>query len=275
MALSEYRKHPAISQSDVKMYMQSKLLYFQTRVAKTRWPASQTKSMKFGSDLEIAIKDGTDKFVKLPDDIKQRRGKKWEEFRDSLPEGSVVMTPKEYETIADMEDAISNIHAHPQAKKLIFGDEITWHQQLYWDCPKTGVKRKAELDVLHDDWMYVADLKTTEDPSPDAFAKQCQNLNYHLQAATYCQAVKTLYKTDPTFFHVAVRNKPPFNVEVYEMDIDWIKQGLKLNNLWLPRIRESYAEKDWQKTVTHDAPMTLEAPRWGKYQNEQLEEMYG
>ena len=275
---TRYRDSPAIAQSDVKLYKRSKLLYYQMRVAKTRKPDQPTKSMKFGSNLERFIREGFHNVYTYPEGIKVARGKKYEEWRASLPTGAVVMTPSEYAEITCYQEAIDNVRAHKHAGLLVFGKETEWHKRIFWQDSE-GRPRKAELDMyLPTRGGCIADLKTTVSVNPDEFAKQCFNLGYHIQAACYQEAVQSLpgmAKSAPTYFLVAVLNKPPYNVEVYQVPQEWIDQGKEWLNKWLERLQNSYATNDWSVPLTGQYPMLLEAPRWAKYEDEQLEEMIG
>ena len=74
---------------------------------------------------------------------------------------------------------------------------------------------------------FILDVKTTRDASPRAFGRDVFNMDYHLQAALYCDANKTLRFAgpDPKFFLLAIETKEPFNCQLYEVTQDFLFKG--------------------------------------------------
>ena len=94
--------------------------------------------------------------------------------------------------------------------------EGTAEHVIRWE--ENGVRCKAMLDWLRDDFATIDDLKTTSDASPRGFQRKVWNLRYDIQAAFYRRGV--LFKTGalPRFRWVAVETEYPYLVTVNEPD---------------------------------------------------------
>lgn len=115
------------------------------------------------------------------------------------------------------------------------------------------------------DW--VMDLKTTNDPSPRAFAAQIDKLGYDIQAAVYLRAVEKLTPSPVNatrFWWLAVQNSPPWTPAVYEMDATYIRYATE---------EYLYAVEQWlgckALSMNHAASYhepetfgTIEKPNW-------------
>src|SRR5262249_7520845 len=73
------------------------------------------------------------------------------------------------------------------------------------------------------------DFKTTTDASPAAVRKTIANLNYHMQAAWYTDAVEQFYDLGPAFLFVFQEKQPPYLVNVVDLDDDDIEAGRERN----------------------------------------------
>jgi len=275
MTQTEYRAHPAISQSDLKAYVANKLLYYEVRIAKTREPKPSTKQQQWGKDFEVFLRDQSSypEFIPLPSHITQRRGTEWELYRQEVSSEIEILPPKEFEARKihrdAFNDAMKNVMRHPEAKPLVM--DAKWHSRHFWTCPYTGLDRKGELDIETND--VIVDVKTAADVSPEGFAAAAERFGYAVQLATYQEAA--LMKTGqhkPTII-VAIKNSEPYNVEVYKIDDAWIDEGHAFNASWMPRYKRSVENDDWLHSLSHKAAQILKRPRWGKYVHEQLEDM--
>jgi exodeoxyribonuclease VIII len=76
---------------------------------------------------------------------------------------------------------IDAVNAHPAASQLLAGAER--ELSLFWTDARYHVPCKARYDARNHG--LVMDLKTTQDASPEGFARQAANLLYHCQAAHY------------------------------------------------------------------------------------------
>lgn len=112
---------------------------------------------------------------------------------------------------ADLDVAVAvrdSVYSHKAAKALLGADgEI--ERSIFWTNRDTGEVCKARLDKLSQTKAFVADLKSTRDASPTAFAKSIVNYRYDVQAVHYAEPV------DLRFVFIAVEKLPPYAVAVY------------------------------------------------------------
>lgn len=94
-----------------------------------------------------------------------------------------------------------------------------YQESFFWTDPETGVKLKTRPDLSKKKKQIIFDIKTCQDASPQAFARQAANLDYYLQAVCQIEgAIHTGYfeKCDG-YFWLAVEKNPPYDWCIYEM----------------------------------------------------------
>lgn len=99
----------------------------------------------------------------------------------------------------------------------------------FWTDPDTGIECKCRPDWLIKDLfgniVGIADVKTTEDASPDGFSKSIAKYGYDLQAAYYSDGVKAVIGKAIPFYFIAIEKKAPYAVSVYRADDAMIEAG--------------------------------------------------
>lgn len=83
-----------------------------------------------------------------------------------------------------------------------------------------GVRCKARLDKwIPENGGYIVDVKTTSKPLTDSqWQRTMVDLNYHVKAAFYIEAVKSLGCEAPEFVWVVVETAEPFDVAAIRLD---------------------------------------------------------
>lgn len=98
--------------------------------------------------------------------------------------GRTILQPEAWEQLRSMRDAVM---AHPAARALLSVPGKA-EQSVYWNDPKTGELCRCRPDFWRNDGVLV-DLKTTEDASPEGFARSIANWRYHVQHPFYMDGV--------------------------------------------------------------------------------------
>ena len=124
-----------------------------------------------------------------------------------VADGKTIITQGDYDTLMAMADSIEQ---HPAASALL-NLEHKNEVSMFWEDEETGLQCKCRPDI----WagMILVDLKTTEDASPEGFARSIQTYGYGIQAAHYLAGSGA-----DAFIFVAVEKKAPYAVAVYELD---------------------------------------------------------
>ena len=128
------------------------------------------------------------------------------------------------------------VYGHKAAAAILGKGEP--EQSVLWTNPETGEKCKARADWLREN--FIADVKTTQDASPTAFAKSIANYRYHVQDAHYREGFDS-----PRFVWIAVEIAPPYAVAVYADDDAMLALGQKHRDADLRTYAECKAADHW------------------------------
>lgn len=264
VAMQDYRSHPAVNQSSLKVLGESPQLYYGRYVSQYIPESEPSASMLFGSAVEQYIRTGgTHNYVLLPPHIKQRRGAAYEDWKETLDPGAEVLIRSEWDErrIGDLDLIAANVRQHEKARVIL--DRGVWHDRLFWTDKETGIECKAEVDLTYvsQGVTLLADLKTTRDTSAEAFAKSCVQYGYDIQAAWYSWGYYEVYGVYPRFVFIAVRNSMPFDCECWTLDADFMTRGESRMRALLRELAQRRRDNEWQ-TPTWGKIATLSAPRW-------------
>lgn len=152
----------------------------------------------------------------------------WDQF-EADNAGKIVLDAADNEQLLAMAHSVRN---HKAANALLTGAPGVAELSCYWNDPITGVLCRCRPDWWRSDGIIV-DVKTTEDGSPEGFAKSLVNWRYYVQAPYYLdglsecitQAGETAIPKPHTFVFLVVEKKPPYAVSVYVLDNESFELG--------------------------------------------------
>lgn len=142
--------------------------------------------------------------------------------------GKLGFKPETFDLGMKLRDAV---YAHRAAKALLSA-EGDFEQSVFWKNGDTSELCKCRYDFAAPRKAFAVDVKTTEDASPNAFARSIWTYRYDVAAHHY---------TEPTEFRfvlIAVEKKSPFCVACYAISDEILRVGAKRR---LPNLR-TYAE---------------------------------
>jgi len=153
-----------------------------------------------------------------------------------------------------------SIKDNPYAAHLLFQCQ---HRETPLFAELQGVPCKALLDAHGTDgeeWIIV-DLKTTDDASPDAFAKKVAHFDYDFQAAYYSAilAKAEQIETPPFWFWIAVEKQSPYTCVVYSAN-EWTTGGEDKMIRALDLYKECKAKNEWPQP--YSGLQQLPKPKW-------------
>lgn len=224
------------SRSDLETLRLGPAVYYAKRVAGTI-PDKRSPAMEFGSHVHTALLEPEEWTSRLYPQAPLRPAGANGGAKKKDPEGwalyggwraacteweqgqtarSIIVDPDDLTAI---ESIAESVRAHPICE-WAFRSEGANEQTILWHH-ESGMLLRCRLDRLlwHDSrTAVIADLKTTADPSPDAFSKAIARLGYHRQAAFYMDAVKALRPSAEVFYElIAVRSTPPYETACYSL----------------------------------------------------------
>jgi hypothetical protein len=134
--------------------------------------------------------------------------------------GKTPIKPKQWAVVEEMAAAIE---AHSEAATLLRAASGKPEQTLVWREAQSGIMCRSRIDwfrsPVEDNRLIVVDYKTCEHADDDHFAKSAMEYGYHLQDDFYRAGVRALaIDPDPALLFVAQEKKPPYLVNVIELD---------------------------------------------------------
>jgi hypothetical protein len=130
---------------------------------------------------------------------------------------SIVVDPEE---LAAIDAIVHSVKSHPSCE-WFFRSSGTNEQTILWHHAETGILLRCRLDSLR--WFdrltaVIGDVKTTPDPTPEAFSRSIHKFGYHRQAAFYSDAVRALVPSAEVQYELfAVRSTPPYETACYSL----------------------------------------------------------
>jgi hypothetical protein len=209
----------SISKSGLDKIESSPLDYWWHYLRPEREPHKPTEAMIFGTAVHSAILEPNEfqkTYVVMPP-INKRTNIGKAEFASltSMCEsnGQVLIDPTEYSDVLRMRDAIFK---HPTAK-LLFQNGIA-EQTFMFQESNTGAKCKIRPDWLDNTSGLVVDLKTTEDATPNGFAKSAWEYKYYKQDPFYLDGLEACGNDRAGFVFVNIEKTEPFKIGIHYLD---------------------------------------------------------
>jgi len=177
-----------------------------------------------------------------------------------------VLDEEQWKHLHGMRDAVM---AHPYAAKLL-GMPGTTETSFYWIDERTGLLMRCRPDRRTDSGIII-DLKSTEDASPEEFARSIANYRYHVQEPLYVDGTNEAIrqaKLDMALSRfmvfIAVEKKPPYAVGVYKLDIESVDIGRMEYREDMTKLAKAFATDEWP--AYGDTVQSISLPAWKKAQ---------
>lgn len=221
----EYHAAAGISKSGLDLIHRSPRHYWQRYLSPDRAPSHPTPAMVIGTATHSAILEPVDfaaTYIKAPQfDRRTKAGREqYAAFEEENPE-KIGLAPDVYQDVILMREAVRQ---HPAASMLL--QDGLAEQSVFWRDPLTGVLCKIRPDWMPEGRPIIVDVKTTDDASPEGFAKSILNFRYHVQAAWYLDGWNYATREERAgFVFIAVEKKPPYAVAVYVLDAAAVAAG--------------------------------------------------
>lgn len=253
MPAPDYHAIDALSASGAKHLLRSPAHY----LAQKEKPMEPTAAMRLGTavhtmilepekaDIEIARAPKVDKRTKV--------GKETLELFERENAGKLILDADVYDKAAAIADAVAK---HPVARELLKDGQA--ETSMLWEA-HDGIPCKARFDYYKGDGII--DIKTTQDASPDAFARSIAGFKYHMQAAHYLQGYREVTGWDADHFtFIAVETEAPYAIGIYTLDEASLMSGRILMEKAALAYRTAQEPASWQGYSPN--PMTISVPSW-------------
>lgn len=232
--------------------------------AAAKVPQEDTPAMLLGRAVHCYVLEGAEEFDKhfcvAPAVNKRTNGGKaaWAEFCAANP-GKDVITADEYQMLIAMREAV---YQHPFAR-MVLAEGLS-EQTVIWADSTTGIKCQCRPDRIPSNGVGVlVDLKTTGDAGERGFTHSVVNYGYARQSAFYLDGYNAATGADAdAFIFIAVEKIPPYRVETYLLDPEFIRFGRydyqRLLNIELQcREQGAYPNRQTDELITLYCPKYL------------------
>lgn len=255
---AEYFAHPGISNSKIKDYEKSPLHFYEKHVIKTTEEPDKDcfRIGRAAHCLALEPDRFSERFIVIPEINRRTKEGKAEYaywLQKAADQGADIVTPDEYIAFKAMAERMLS----KSISRFIF-EQAEFEKPIIVKCPRTGLERKIKPDisippgvVAELPFGLLADYKTTQDASYDAFNKSIWNLKYDYQDAYYTDTWCLNYGLNPvnevpSFIFIPVEKSAPHECNFIELSGEDRRNTLDCVILpILDRIAESFNTNTW------------------------------
>ena len=247
---AEYHAADGISKSDLDLIHRSPAHYKAAR-------HEDTPALRFGTAFHCAVLEN-DRFNATYTVIEGDRRTKAvkDSIKDAEAAGKIILTADDFNALMGMAQAVFK---NPICAALLRGS-LKEHSVF---AELDGVRVKCRPDGWSTEKGVLFDLKSTEDASPEGFARTVAKYRYHVQDAFYRHVVASATNCDAddlSFIFIAVEKKPPFAVALYQLDEMAALQGWVEARDDMRRYRDAQTSGKWCGYSPKIESLSL--PRW-------------
>lgn len=224
----DYQRIPAIRHSWVRAYAERGAGYLKALMDGLTRP--ETTALRIGSAVHCALIE-PDKFaeryaVRPRLDRRTKSGKtdaatlavaEW-----LAPAPKPWVDESELELLRRMGAAVAS---HPKVVRLLETCDMVERAHTWQDYAfGSGLRCKLRLDLASSTVPLIVDLKSTDDPSPEGFARSVVRYGYDTQLVFYASGEaerRGISLDEMVLVLLAVEKQAPFRVALYELDDRW------------------------------------------------------
>ena len=218
MTNKEYHAHPAVSKSDIDLFLASPAKFALKKAGKL--PPLENSALILGSathkltleradfDSEFSIEPVVDKRTKAGKEA-------YAEFYEKLGTKTAIHIDIYHQALA-MADAVL---AQDVAKRFL---KDGFAERSFFSS-YNGLEIKCRPDFYNEKLGVIVDLKTTSNLAE--FSKSVGNFNYHIQAALYTDIARANGLEVKNFLFIVVEKTAPFLVGFFELSENAVEYG--------------------------------------------------
>ena len=260
-----YFNHPALSASGAKLLAKSPALY--------RWRQAHPETKKafdIGHAVHCDLLGVGPEIVAIPDEMLASNGatstKAAKDFiAAARSAGQVPLKQEEVGAIRAMASSARGWLATAGMSVIFDADHGDAEVSILWRDDEYGIDRRARLDWLHGEIpgppRVIVDVKTTVNADPRTIGKRMADLDYHMSAAWYVDAVEaTTGATDVEFWHLNIEKSAPYLASCTRLDTDALAVGRRKNTAAIRRYLDCLDTATWPGYPTDIVTVSL--PPW-------------
>jgi len=187
-----------------------------------------------------------------------KRQKEYKEFEVANANKKILTTAQ----VATIEGIAASANSHASVSTLL-RDGLVEHS-IIWQDEETGIWLKIRPDLLVVDaetWIC-ADVKSTDDASPQSFIRSCINYDYDVSAALYLEGLRQTFKRDFDFCFIACEKEEPYCVALYAAPEKMLKRGMRRVREALRVLKQCRDCDKWPSYQSDGGYEMLDWPNW-------------
>lgn len=210
----QYRASPELSQSELKILLNSSSLHFARR---KEIEHSETPTLKFGRAVHKILLEGKAEFFKC---FEKKLKANTQEGKAQAERNVTTLTDDAFDDVIKLCDEITK---YGVLEQYMTGNFVV-ETPIFFEFD--GVQCKALPDLVNHDLKVIIDIKTTDDASESFVSKSIPKFGYHQQAAFYQEAVRQKTGEVYDFIITAIEKETPFAYAQYQLDDLFLDLGL-------------------------------------------------
>jgi exodeoxyribonuclease VIII len=252
--------HSFVSHSMIEVFRRSRQEYHARYVDHTIPADPPTASMRLGTAVHVLLlrPEAWEDEIVVHRATASLQSKSAEQCIADNPKKTVITEDEHDRAIAITEKCASIkavVKTSRSTKSIVIETPIFWTHEL------EDIACKCMPDVHVPG--CVIDLKTSANPTEDAFARDCARYGYHRQAAWYLDGIRAAGIKRPTrFVHLAIATSEPFRepyqYELGQGDVDLARDQ---NEESVRHIKACMNSGDWRDEPQRGI-VRLRLPRW-------------
>lgn len=199
----------------------------------------------------------SDKFaVSVTCDRRTKEGKlAWEEF-NAMNAGKTVLTPQEFDIVANCYKAVRD--------NKFFKEAYDPNDEVYLEAGGNteifGSKVKGRIDMFNKSKNVIVDIKTcSEIPNTDNIRKAMYKHKYHIQAYIYKAIVDNAFHTNSQFVFLFVDKKNYNSVGLAQVGSEFFNRAAMILNESLCRYENCKVNNIWPSLGNSEFPHIVDA----------------
>lgn len=238
----QYASIPALRSSELKKMAKSPA-HYRAAIIYKKPPSNQSqKTFDKGKAFDVLMLHGQKLFnssIATDPGINKNSNdyKAWAKQQT----GKLILKKEEIESILEMQ-----AHAFKKQRFAeIFGVDGYRHRVIVWQCSRTSLWCKAEIDWITPDGRVV-DLKSARDAGFWFFSRNAYRLGYFHQGAFYLDGLQHVTGIDhKEFYLAAVEVDPPWESHVFRVPREQLYQAHAQNTDNMAKLRQCFETNEW------------------------------
>lgn len=216
-----------------------------------------------GTATHSAVLEPATFTTEYPVFLGSRRGSGWNDFQAEHT-GKLILTKPELTAVLGMKKAIFDFTDFDLKGAISIGES---EKSIFWIDEETGVQCRVRIDSLNP--CVIFDLKTCGDAREHGFLIQAVKLGYDLEAGMYVEGARRLLGKTLPFAFVAVEEKAPHGVWVYQAPASLMSSGTSKFRQGVRAYKTLCDTNDWH--CYKNAISNLEWPKYAMHMDDTID----